>query len=311
MFYKLNPKTSQEILAEPICYNERLKHGKNTIKNKMLIDKGVFSVGQFIDERGHVLSYRDFLLRHDVNINFLTYHGWKQIIKQYITTSEITIRDNHSNNTNVCLTKLTSKAKGCKDIYNVLNKTDERPACCNKWEQKLHAEINWHTCFYNMKKISEVNMKWFQMRIVHRIIGTNVILKCMGITNNENCNYCNNIKDNIEHIFWDCPTSQFFWTEFINLVKDKCPNAQYMRLSKCLTLLGIDKDIKIDKTFYFILMLAKQYIYKCKLDSSQPHINVFRKKLQWRYKIEEYNSKLTNTYQKFRTDWVMYKALCA
>ena len=30
----------------------------------------------------------------------------------------------------------------------------------------------------------DVNIKWFQMRIIHRIIGTNVMLKEMGVTNN-------------------------------------------------------------------------------------------------------------------------------
>ena len=41
------------------------------------------------------------------------------------------------------------------------------------------------------------------MTIMHRIIGTNVILKEMGVTNNNKCSFCLTAKDTIQHIFWD------------------------------------------------------------------------------------------------------------
>ena len=52
------------------------------------------------------------------------------------------------------------------------------------------------------------------MRIMHRIIGTNVMLKEMGVTNNNKCSFCLTAKDTIQHIFWECKHSQQFWTRF-------------------------------------------------------------------------------------------------
>jgi exonuclease III len=310
-FYKVKPRTAEEILSEPICFNDRLKHGNRTIKNRMLQDKDIFKIGHFLKENGQFLSNREFSQKYELNINFLTYLGWRQTINQYITRSNLRIYDNSFEDMNACHKLIIRNKKGCKEIYNVLNLNADRPNCCTKWEQKINVEINWNSCFYNIKKISEVNMKWFQLRIVHRVLGTNIVLSHIGVANNQNCSYCTTIKDSIDHIFWDCPVAQQFWEHYNTLVRNKCLNAHNMRLSKCLIVLGIDNNIIIDRTMYFIIMLAKQYLYKCKLDSSIPDIEVFRKRLRWRYNIEEYNAKLRQKHAKFKVDWVIYKELCS
>ena len=147
------------------------------------------------------------------------------------------------------------------------------------------------------------------MRIVHRILGTNVILKHMGITQNENCSFCAREKDCIEHIFWRCNISRSFWDRLVDLVNVKCQNAVNFRLSEKLVILGIDKTIKIDCVFAFILVLAKQYLYKCKLDKNVPNLNVFRRKLLFRYEVEKYNAVLNFMYNEFSAKWQSYVPL--
>ena len=151
-----------------------------------------------------------------------------------------------------------------------------------------------------------VNMKWFQMRIMHRILGTNVILKHMGITPNENCSFCAGERDCLEHIFGRCNVSRSFWDGFVGLVNVRCQNAVNFRLSETLVILGIDKTIKIDCVFAFILVLAKQYLYKCKLDKNVPNIHVFRRKLLSRYDVEKYNAVLNFSYNEFAAKWQPY-----
>ena len=90
-------------------------------------------------------------------------------------------------------------------------------------------------------------MKWFQMRIMYRITGTNVILNEMGVTNNNKCSFCLIAKDTIQHIFWECTHTQQFWTLFVILLNEKCASCHRLRLSECLILLGIDDDIKIER----------------------------------------------------------------
>ena len=260
-------------------FNERIKIGKNVMTHKKWFENGVYCIGHFVNENGDFLSCDEFNQKFATSVDFLTYLGCRQALKTYVRSTGLQVMDNDVSDMNVCMKKLSSVSKGCRQFYDIFIQNDERPNCCGKWDQKLNQAINWGICFHNVHKINEVNMKWFQMRIMHRIIGTNVVLKHMGVVTDENCNFCGNEKDNIEHIFWHCIASQNFWTQFVNLVNEKCYNANNMRLSKCLVLLGTDENIKIDSTFCFILLLAKQYLYKCKMDHSQPDIAVFRKRL--------------------------------
>ena len=128
----------------------------------------------------------------------------------------------------------------------------------------------------------------------------------MGITQNENCSFCNVDRDCIEHIFWRCNISRNFWDRFVELINARCSNAVNFRLTEKLVILGIDKVIKIDGVFAFMLVLAKQYIYKCKLDGTVPCVNVFLRKLFHRYKIEKHNAVLSFMYNEFSARWHPY-----
>ena len=50
------------------------------------------------------------------------------------------------------------------------------------------------------------------MRIIHRIIATNIVLNKMGVTANTQCGFCNDEKDSTEHMFWKCASIRRFWT---------------------------------------------------------------------------------------------------
>ena len=57
-------------------------------------------------------------------------------------------------------------------------------------EQKSHIlKCVGSLVFLKIQKIDDIKLKWLQMRIVHRITSTNVVLKKMGIINCEQCNY--------------------------------------------------------------------------------------------------------------------------
>ena len=103
----------------------------------------------------------------------------------------------------------------------------------------------------------------------------------MVVRTDGKCLLCSKLKDDIEHTFRQCTVSHTMWTSFINLVNEKCYNVHNMRLSvsQCLVISGIDDNIKNDSVFSFVLLLAKQYLYRCKTDSLQPDIVAFKTKL--------------------------------
>ena len=173
------------------------------IKHQLII------IAHFLNEEGKILSHIDFQRKFDITIDFVTYFGCKLAIKKFLRNSGFEFCNINVINYTACMQKLYETNKGCKS-YDVLNQNDAKPNCCSKWEDKLQRNIPWQFCFHLLSKIYDVNIKWFQMRIMHRITGTNVMLKEMGVTNNNKCSFCLTVKDTIQHIFWECKHSQQF-----------------------------------------------------------------------------------------------------
>ncbi len=163
--------------------------------------------------------------------------------------------------------------------------------------------------FMAIHKIKDVKLKWLQIRIVHRILGTNVVLNAMGLMNTTNCGFCNGVRDSIDHFFWNCEHIQSFWDGLEKLVNEKCDHASNVKITCNLVLFGVDNKLKTDKVFDFIIIFAKSYIYRCKLEKCMPSLLSFQKQLNSRFKIEKYNAIINDHLSTFEADWHYYKPL--
>ena len=88
-----------------------------------------------------------------------------------------------------------------------------------------------------------------------------------------------------------------------------CETACNIKITENLVLFGIDSTVITDTIFDLIILLAKQYLYRCKFEHSVPLVSVFWKQLKQRYKLEEYNSKITFTENAFNARWHCYQTL--
>ena len=146
------------------------------------------------------------------------------------------------------------------------------------------------------------------MRTVHRVFATNVILKKMGIINCEKCTCCDE-KDSIEHFLWQRYFTRRFWQLLENLISTCCETACNIKITENLVLFGIDSTAITDQKFDLIILLEKQYLYRCKFKQSVPLVSVFKKQLKLRHKLEVYNSKITFQENAFNARWHCYKPL--
>ena len=213
---KIKLTNAGEVLSEPVCFNQSASTSL-LLMHKHWIDMGVHCVAHFLNEEGKILSHIDFQRKFDITIDCVTYSGCK-LCKNFFYNNNVM-------NLTACLHKLYETNMGCKLYYDVLNQSDVKSSCCSKWQDKLQRNLPWQSFFHQLSKIQNLpwqsffhqlskihdsNMKWFQMRIMHRIIGTNVILNEMGVTNNNKNSFCLIAKDTIQHIFWECTHSQQF-----------------------------------------------------------------------------------------------------
>ena len=131
----------------------------------------------------------------------------------------------------------------------------------------------------------------------------------MGLTNTTLCIFCNNDRDSIHHFFWNCFHIQHFWNSLEKIFNEKCENAFNIRISQNVVLFGFDKNLKTDSVFNFIILYAKMYIYKCKIEKCLPNISAYLRQLTLRYKIENHNAKISDDLSKFNIEWHYYKPL--
>ena len=308
LYYRIEPQNTSELLAEPVLHNDRIKIGNKVISYTQWIEKGVYNLANFVGNTGKLLTFTEFRNKYGIYMDFVTYSGLILSLKKYIRKTKIQVDDSSPSNTTVALRTIYSITKGTKAYYNILNDSDCNPNCCAKWTKKSYCNVCWKSCFLKIHKIDDIKLKWLQMGTVHRVIATNVVLKKMGIINCEQCTFCDE-KDSIEHFLWQCCFTRRFWRLLENLIGTSCETACNIKITENLVLFGIDSTAITDKIFDLIILLAKQYLYRCKFEQSVPLISVFRNQLKLRHKLEEYNSKITFQENAFNARWHCYRPL--
>ena len=117
--------------------------------------------------------------------------------------------------------------------------------------------------FWKIHQIRDVTLTWLQMRILHRIIATNITVKEKGVVDDTRCEFCNE-RGSIEHIFWKCDCIRRFWNRLEALLRDKCETVFNAHFTENIVLFGVDNYMKTDSVFDLIVLHAKQFKYNYK-----------------------------------------------
>jgi len=305
----VNPTKSEDLLAEPVFYNINLKVGGKIISNYNLMKNGVRIISDFLTDRGDFYGILEFNDKYVVRVDFLTYANITASIKDYLKKERTVIENNYYNPYPLALKTIYKVEKGSKEYYELLTDNEQKPNCCQKWEEKLNILPNWRTIFLKVHKINDANLKWLQLRIIHRILGTNIVLKHMNVVTDVLCNFCRNDRDSVQHIFWQCDTVKTFWNDVERSINKNCNHASNFKFTQSLVLFGVDKLIKTDKVLDYIILIAKKFVYSCRYNKILPIYQNFMTNLKHRYKIEEHNAKLSISTQAFKGDWIPYQNL--
>ena len=141
--------------------------------------------------------------------------------------------------------------------------------CIKKWDEVLSTkftEDDWEAIFLLPFSVtSDINIRWFQFRLIHRILGTNSYLYKINYVENSICTFCKQFPETIEHIFWTCRYSQA-------LIRNMLLNHHniYGDLTLNDMLFGfIESACKMKN---LLLIFFKMYIFKCRNVNVKPSI---------------------------------------
>jgi hypothetical protein len=313
-FYnKVKITNKDEMLAEPLFQNDKFKIDGEVLDLYSWTDAGIYLVRDLIHKDGNFMSLEEFQNQYKIKVPILTYYGYISVVRKNFRTAGISL-ENTSDKTTITNTYnktysiLVKALKGTKAFYDAMLGESSILNSCKNWEKILNSEINWSQIFFETKKIQEIKLKWFHMKIYYRTLVTNSMLKKMNVTNSDVCSFCNEYKDSILHYLWECEHVQLFWKEFVQCLKDKCMNCDRLTINPVLVLFGNDNKTKTDSGFRHILLVAKFFIYKCRINKMKPTLQ-FLIDLTNNYKMEQYGSRISLMNQSFVLKWAAYEEL--
>ena len=168
-----------------------------------------------------------------------------------------------------------------------------------KWGMELNLSPNF--CWKRIitlpfTSIKDTNLRWFQFRIIHRILGTNSLLYKMGIKRENTCSFCEREKETIKHLLWECEYVHDFWETVILLLVDNC-GLENVTLNVCDILFG---NPKFDEILNKIILWAKKYIFRSKCEGKLPSFITFQRLLGLHFKVDAYIAKIAQKYSKVK-----------
>ena len=111
------------------------------------------------------------------------------------------------------------------------------------------------------------------------------------------------------HLFWDCNFVQSFWNDLVKKLQEKCTHCDRLNLCQELILFGITELIYTDKAIDSILLYAKYFVYKCKLQERRPQLDHFISELKHRIIVEKALSYRIGKLNVFNDKWRLYSEM--
>ncbi len=273
------PQTISEFLQEPILFHHKIKSEETVISRQVWRRLGIRTIGQLTSENLEFLEYSRFITKFGNDINFLEYYGMIEAIKKY--KESLHLKDEPSPNTTEAkpYAILQSERKGTKAIRNILRQNIRLlPKAVAKWNNTF-LDLDWPAIYSSLKNsTSDTRLKWFQYRILHRVLTTNDYLYKRKVIDSDRCTFCKTEKETISHLLWDCTYTETFWKHVLEWITKNTPHVRSLNITEQLVIFGVKVDVTTDKVLDLIMLMAKYYIFRCRCLKTIPNF-VFRKKL--------------------------------
>ena len=160
----------------------------------------LYFIKDVTDNNGLIMDYN--CLKSLANINLLEYYQVRLLINNYVkwfnykpikTPVYLTIPPH--------IQLLFKSRKRNRDYLIPLQSQSEKPTCILKWHEKLKNILNkqtWRTIVHIAHiTINDNYYKWFQLRLIHGILGVNNYLHKMSISKTQHVEYVNNIRKHL------------------------------------------------------------------------------------------------------------------
>ena len=293
----------EEMKATSFQLNNHFKIGNSSINNNVLKACNIFFINQLMDNNSF-LSHDQFINKYNNNVDFLTYHSIIRCIKTVSDYDNLEEADTKFKYQPPIDTILKHK-KGASLIYKAFFDFTNDSKGREKWKGIVDiTDDEWTASFIFLKNSTkDSKLRWIQFRVLHAILTTNRSVAKFKENQTDRCTFCNSQSETIFHLLWDCPIVKEFWLKLFQIISNRCKHAERIIVNEKLAIFGQSEYIFTDNTLDKIILLAKLYIYRCKVQSQTLNIKNFLGDIYKRYCIEKvtFNNSVT-----FKNKWEFY-----
>ncbi len=253
---------------------------------KKIRDKGCVNVNGLLSERNVFYTHQEFCDKYNVRINYFDYaclvnsipKEWKDIIKQHDAKIE--------NPTREYVEQMITRDKVCSYVYwNFIEQEKCSIKQQNKWNETCQKQ-DWKVCYSMSYKVTvDTKLRELQYKILNRFVPTNRWLYKRKLIDTEQCSFCNNHTEDIEHLFWYCEKVQIIWKDLCNWLH---PYLVIRDLKKEQVLFGLKNNNSGNILFNFIALIVKKFFLNCKWKNVVPNIRSLQRLIEIYYRTELY-----------------------
>ena len=218
-------------------------------------------------------------------------HNWKNNIPKD-SEADLTAQEEMIKN----IMKVT---KICRYIHNLsVQQVFSPPKSIDKWNSLFNIpNIDWGKIFLvPVRSCLSTRIRYFQFKIIHRILGVNKYLKLLNISQSDLCSFCYSSVESIEHLFWDCPIIRRFIADVQHFIlEDK------VTLNKINFIFGFYGNVGVQ--INFVILYAKYYIFSNKCKNIVLSLNSFKCMLRYYRSLEQYIYVKNNKFVSFDDRW--------
>ena len=304
---------NQDIVNQCIWYNSKI--GTKNIFYPDWFKRGLYFVGDVLNEKGNMLQLQEINRKYNMRVNFLNYFTirttLRKFILQFINGDEfLADTPNIPFHMHIYIKPL----KGGRYLYHILNDCTGDPSDCEqKWCQKLNQDhdINFWKQIYkiNFFTIYDNSVIWFQYRIIRRILGTQEFLHKIKQSDSDICRLCGQYCETITHLFVVCNKVNSLWKNLQTWIETKTGSA--FNFSDTDKILGC---AFIEHSFWpvnFILLITRFYIFKCAKDNKTLSLSQLQKLIKTKYTEQEMLSNINNGINTFDRRWSLWSDIFA
>ena len=292
-----------EIYNFPIWHNSCIKLDGSSVFFRKWYEKGISIISHLMNSDGQYMGYEEFCNIYDFKPPVTQYYGLRNaIIKSWPFIRNIRILPCRPVIPKL-ITVLNKNKKGCRDMYDMfLLDIKFTNSYLTKWKADLDIRDNWQTDDIHalvFKCTNDITIRWFQYRIVHRILATNKFLYKIKIATSPLCTFCKMEEETLLHLFVSCDIVHNIWNQLEKWIYEK--TGLLLNYSKKEIIFG-----KKGRQFVapnMIIFIAKLYIYKQKMRNGSLLLHFIQQEIVNYYNLEKYIFCKEGKFTKFSDRW--------